>query len=829
MCDLIGLSFASFIFSLFGPRMSTAIVNGASTHPMHPFLSAPSGNKQQKPNTPPQQKTALQQPQSAQPPNNNPTKKAMDTASAKAGVATAKASSSVSNKAVVVANTNNNSDNNDPNTADSSSSATSAAEMTSTTARDNIYCLELAQRSVARAALHLGITSMTQDTLQVLGDVLCQYLERLSAVLAQGVESSGRSTQHVHALDMLQAVELCTSPAVSRVHFTNNNGGGAETTGRAGAKSGDSSAAVVTTSQEDAMMEDKQNDKDSSSQHQQQHPPGSWQGLAAFCFGPTWQEEPSTKETQEEEAQLLQLQQTGGAGGKVGPSALATTEAKSAMQEESAKDVQEGWRAPFPDEVVPFPLTAAYASHHTGSGGAVDVMGSSSSSVSRVSNPHPMTHAQVLMALYGNASKTAVFPSKASSGSTSLAKDANKKSTTPSTKPTPIADIVKGKDLISSEDAEKERKQKEDALKDVPESVWGGMTPTAKDKDATTTTDDQTMADAEGATKPDGDKMDTSTTDGDKKDADTTTSAGNKRKLDETESTPGTPGKDAKDTDAKKDSVSPAVAGSKPEAMETDDATKSSAVATTKDGDAKDDAKPAKKKVKLEDGTAKSTKTATPAKKKKTKDTAAEKAAKEAAEKKEAEAKAAHQASMKAAAAAAEAAKAAAIAAAGGRTYDYVPTFYPPIPNMMGPSSAAVAHAELAHLRKKTVVELVDPKKADTSTAALAPVSSLSTAASDTTANARAATTTTFGLRSALVQLGGTTYWGSDADHPATATTDGISSNVVPAGRSAGATAASTGAAVVAAAQGPIVPLGRASGSRASRILEGSMDAVTMQ
>ena len=749
----------------------------------------------------------------------------MDTASSTAGVATAKAPSN--NNALVVTNNNNNSDNHPETVA---SSSTSAVEITSTTARDNIYCLELAQRSVARAALHLGIPSMTQETLAVLGDVLCQYMERLSAVLAQGVESSGRSTQHVHALDMLQAVELCTSPAVSRVHFTNHGGG--ET---GGAKSSDS---VVTTRQEDNRMEDQQNDKDSSSsqhqqqqhQQQQQHPPGAWQGLAAFCFGPTWQEEPSTKEAQEEEAQLLQLQQTGGAGGKVGPSALVT-EATSAMQEESAKDVQEGWRAPFPDEVVPFPLTAAYASHHTSGGVAVDVSGSSS----RVSNPHPMTHAEVLMALYGNASKTAMIPSKAiSSNPSSSAKDDSKKTTTaPTAKPSPIADIVKGKDLISPEEAEKERKQKEAALKDVPESVWGGMTPASKDKDATTataTTDDQTMTDAEGATKEtEGDKKDATTTDGDKKDADTTTSAGNKRKLNETESTPGTPSKDA---DAKKDSASPAVAGSKPEAMETDDATKSSTAAATtaKDGDANDDAKPAKKKVKLEDGTARSTKTATPSKKKKSKDTAAEKAAKEAAEKKEAEEKAAHQASIKAAAAAAEAAKAAAIAAAGGRTYDYVPTFYPPIPNMLGPSSAAAAHAELAHLRKTTVVELLDPKKADPaeSTAALASVSSLAAAGSDITANARAATTTTFGLRSALAQLGGTNYWGSGADHPATAA-DGSSSNVVPAGRSAGATAAPTGAAAVAAAQGPIVPLGRASGSRVSRILEGSMDAVAMQ
>jgi hypothetical protein len=80
----------------------------------------------------------------------------------------------------------------------------------------------------------------------------------------------------------------------------------------------------------------------------------------------------------------------------------------------------------------------------------------------------------------------------------------------------------------------------------------------------------------------------------------------------------------------------------------------------------------------------------------------------------------------------------------------------------------------------------------------------------------------TLKVRSALVQLGqhaGSTYWGSGWDVPASEKRQ-ASELAVPVGRSA-------------EAGGPapqqIVPLGRASGHPVSRILEGSMDAATMQ
>jgi hypothetical protein len=45
---------------------------------------------------------------------------------------------------------------------------------------DDVYSHEVARRSVARAALHLGLDSMSEEALDVLGDVLLTYLQRVS-------------------------------------------------------------------------------------------------------------------------------------------------------------------------------------------------------------------------------------------------------------------------------------------------------------------------------------------------------------------------------------------------------------------------------------------------------------------------------------------------------------------------------------------------------------------------------------------------------------------------------------------------------------------------
>jgi len=626
--------------------------------------------------------------------------------------------------------------------------------------RDHVYCLELAKRSVARAALHLGVPTMTRDVLDVMGDVLCQYLERLSAVLAQGVESSGRSTQHVNALDVLQAVELCTSPAVSCVHFTGSGrqkeDGTTTTTTTTGTGTLDTTTMnpLATSSTDTADMDRTTNGDDERSnadnkkkQWQSQHPPGSWQSLAAFCFGPSWQEEPSSKELQ-----VAQLKATG-AGGKVGPSATTN------QQEESAKDVQEGWRAPFPDEVLPFPLTStismmsSHGHHHsvlsqTGTAGAVYSVPSG-----RVSNPHPMTHQQVLVALYGKE-----HPDTSKSA----------------------ADMIRGKDLVSAERAEKERNQTDTNLGNMPASAWGGLTPampTSAIKPAAADNDDVRMADV-------------TTTDATSSKAghDSTKVAGNKRKSEATDSNGGISEGDHKSKDdvANQDST-----------KKIDDAD-----AIDKNDESKGNgSKPAMKKVKLEDGSAKTTKESTPAKKKRV------------ADKKDREDEAA--AEVQAVSVAKDKAEAAAAAARAamheGRTYNYVPTFYPPIPNMS-------SRHDRTHLRKVTVVELKDSTTSSNTANGAADGPSHLTSKNATTATARTSTANAVQLRSALVQLG-TSYWGSSADASAEPASN------VPAGRGSAESAVATPASV----QLPIVPLGRASGSRVSRILEGSMDAAAMQ
>lgn len=45
---------------------------------------------------------------------------------------------------------------------------------------DTGYTIEIAKRSVARAALHLGIDSMSGDTLDLFGDALICFIERVS-------------------------------------------------------------------------------------------------------------------------------------------------------------------------------------------------------------------------------------------------------------------------------------------------------------------------------------------------------------------------------------------------------------------------------------------------------------------------------------------------------------------------------------------------------------------------------------------------------------------------------------------------------------------------
>ncbi|GAX19842.1 hypothetical protein FisN_11Lh286 [Fistulifera solaris] len=167
-------------------------------------------------------------------------------------------------------------------------------------ASDDIYCALIARRAVARAALHLGIADMTAEALDVLGDILLEFLNRLGQSIGYTVEASGRSSAHVHVLDALRAVEFCTTTAVTQIHFSPRH-------------KDDHLVVTNTTTTRDT----------------------SWKGLATFLLGPDWMQE-------ENNVQRSSERTGGGGGGKVGPRSTAHA----------------GWHAPYPEEIPYFPIVA---------------------------------------------------------------------------------------------------------------------------------------------------------------------------------------------------------------------------------------------------------------------------------------------------------------------------------------------------------------------------------------------------------------------------------------------------------------------------------------
>jgi hypothetical protein len=136
----------------------------------------------------------------------------------------------------------------------------------------------------------------------------------------------------------------------------------------------------------------------------------------------------------------------------------------------------------------------------------------------------------------------------------------------------------------------------------------------------------------------------------------------------------------------------------------------------------------------------------------------------------------------------------------------YVPSFYPSFPR---PSDSLA----------RTILDAEGPSFVS---APQKPAASVPKAKAASSSQAGIAVDPTLKVRSALVQLGqhaGSTYWGSGWNVPENEKRQ-ASELAVPIGRSS-------------EAGGPapqqIVPLGRASGHPVSRILEGSMDAATMQ
>merc|ERR1719444_765738 len=83
---------------------------------------------------------------------------------------------------------------------------------TSTTqGSDNYYTYEIARGSVARAALHLNITSISSDALDALTQSLLTYMNNLSHIIAMQCEHSGRSSAHANLLDVFVGIGLAAN------------------------------------------------------------------------------------------------------------------------------------------------------------------------------------------------------------------------------------------------------------------------------------------------------------------------------------------------------------------------------------------------------------------------------------------------------------------------------------------------------------------------------------------------------------------------------------------------------------------------------------------
>ena len=182
---------------------------------------------------------------------------------------------------------------------------------------EQVFSHELARRSVARAALHLGIDSMSEEALDVLADVLMNHMERIGRAMSNLVESSGRTSAHTNVLDAIDAINRTTSPVVHQLHYyatqpENGNGNGNEN---------DNDNDATSAEHHQSTISAKQSSSSSSSSSLL-----SWQDLASFCFGPKWKNAPTTRV----------------AGGGKG----------------IASETNSGWVAPYLDEVLHFPLAS---------------------------------------------------------------------------------------------------------------------------------------------------------------------------------------------------------------------------------------------------------------------------------------------------------------------------------------------------------------------------------------------------------------------------------------------------------------------------------------
>ena len=267
--------------------------------------------------------------------------------------------------------------------------------------RDQVYCFEIARRAVGRAAIHLGIETMTEESLNVLADVLLAYLNRLGKTMSHLVESSGRTSAHVNILDAFQAVEVVAAPAVQRLHLMDNSDDmqegvigqehlfgssaavavAAKAGGAGGSSSTSSGQAAGGAAPSGGTAAAKANGSSVAGLDGLTNP--GWQGLAAFCFGPNWHEKKGDEEEYMDatsssggvDADGDPGNRGGGAGGgKRGPSAIVPTEddgtgvGRGGGIDQGTINKDGGWEAPYLDEVPHFPQAVRW----------------------RCANPHPL-------------------------------------------------------------------------------------------------------------------------------------------------------------------------------------------------------------------------------------------------------------------------------------------------------------------------------------------------------------------------------------------------------------------------------------------------------
>lgn len=178
----------------------------------------------------------------------------------------------------------------------------SSTSTTTATTDDASYCHWIARRAVARAALHLGIEHMTEEALTVLASCLLDHISRVGSLTAATAEASGRSSSHCNVLDVIQAVEMCTSSAVG----------------------------VATPD----AAEEHRSDTTGAQTKPPAYPAESYKSLASFCFGPNWHQEDTTNNSRQQDSRRRRANAKG-----LGGSAATG-----------------GWNVPFPEEVPPFPL-----------------------------------------------------------------------------------------------------------------------------------------------------------------------------------------------------------------------------------------------------------------------------------------------------------------------------------------------------------------------------------------------------------------------------------------------------------------------------------------